>query len=905
MSNLELTFASKDESLSVRTFAITETMNGLFEVDIVARSEQEDLDFEAFVGHGASFRILGDARLLTQSLRAWTGVCSHMQQLAPESTGLSTYLIRISPSLFRTKLRSNIRIFQRQALPDIIQAVLSEWEIEPDLRLNEEYPKHEYRVQYQETDFAFVSRLLEEAGISYFFECSEGKTKLVLADAPQKAEARGPIPYIEGNTHELTVEFATKVKVLTETRRGYASLRDHDFRLRSDYQLLQTFKDGALRELKMERYDYDPGSFWVESSGEALPLADDKGIYKSLEAHGKRRATLSLESDRTGRRRVDFQTNAIDIAPGKLFNIERHPRSDLKKQLLCTKMTLRGRHDGNYEFSGEATFADDVYRPARTTPRPRIQGVQSAIVVGPPGEEIHTDEFGRVRVQFHWDREHAFTDESSCWVRVSQGWAGLGYGMIALPRVGQEVLVEFFDGDPDRPVITGRVYNATSTVPYKLPDEKTKSGWRSDSSPGSNGFNELVFEDKKGSEEIHIQAEKDFTELVKHDQSSTVLNDRSASITANDSSTIGKSLTVQVGASTTHVVGENVTWDVGKLHVVSVENGTGITITKDFIQMKTSGASITLAGDDIVIEAQGQLVVRGKDTTFLHSKKEIFIDAPMTYINTQEASEPVKPELEEVAKPAKPGSGGAINDSRFVPSGQGTVEPPGGYDEVTPNAFIARPAASVADAPAAAALDASSAAAISDAVARRPGVDSLRDAAVGILQKSNLEGVLEVVQVAKSIQEIQATGGKSLLGLPGIKDAIGSVVSQPVIGDFTGNDIADVLNAGDQLGVWHLGKRAKAAAELVQAAKPDPASVADASGSAAANVEAGTAQVMAVKTDAAPDRIDGDALTRDIASGEASGLPTSKAQAKALARQGVALYAGDFTGKFTKILPGG
>jgi type VI secretion system secreted protein VgrG len=779
-----------------------------------------------------------------------------------------------------------------------------------------------------ETDFAFVSRLLEEAGIAYFFEYDPGdqntpaKTKLVLADAPQRGDARAPIPFVDGNTHELRTEFTTKVKVLTESRRGHVSLRDHDFRLRSDYQLLQTFKDGVDRELKMERYDYDPGSYWVESTGEALPLADDKGIYKSLEAHGLRRATLALQSDRTGRRRVDFETNAIDLAPGKLFTIDRHPRADLAsdKRLLVTKMSLRGDHDGKYEYRGEATFADDPYRPARATPRPRIHGVQSAIVVGPPGEEIHTDEFGRVRVQFHWDREHEFTDESSCWVRVSQGWAGLGYGMIALPRVGQEVLVEFFDGDPDRPVITGRVYNATSRVPYKLPDDKTKSGWRTDSSPGSNGFNELMFEDKKGSEEIHIQAERDFSEIIKHDQSSTVLNDRSASITSNDSATIGKSLTLQVGESSTHVVGENVSWDVGKLHVVSVENGTGITIRKDFIQLKTAGAAITLTENDIVIEAQGQLTVRGKDTTFLHSKKEIFIDAPMTYINTQEASEAAKPELEAVSAPAAPGSGGAINDSRYRPTGRGTVEQPGGYDEASPNAFIARPAATAADAPRTAALDAATAATVSDAVARGPSIGSLRDAAVSALSRSNIDGALKVLNVARSIKDIQATGGQSLLNIPGVKDAVGSIISQPILGDVTGNDIADILNAGDQLGIWHLGKNAKAATAFVQAAKPAQAAAAAgaaASGaagaasapqpgtSAASNIAEGIAQVMGVKTDAAPDRIDGDALTREILAGEASGMSTPKAQATALARQGVALYAGDFAGRFTKILPGG
>ncbi len=255
----------------------------------------------------------------------------------------------------------------------------------------------------------------------------------------------------------------------------------------------------------------------------------------------------------------------VDLSPGTLMTIEAHPRGDIAdKKLLVIDSSLEGEPGTEWTMKAEAVYTDVTYRPERRTPRPRIHGVQSAVIVGPAGEEIHVDEFGRVRVQFHWDREGTYNDFSSCWIRVNQGWAGAGYGFLNLPRVGQEVLVEFFEGDPDRPVITGRVFSFTRRVLYKLPDDKTKSGWKSESSPGAGGFNELSFEDAAGREVVHFQAQKDFTELVKHDQSSTVLNNRSASITANDSMTVGGNQSFSVDQNQSHTIGKSQKNDVGE-----------------------------------------------------------------------------------------------------------------------------------------------------------------------------------------------------------------------------------------------------------------------------------------------------------------------------------------------------
>ncbi len=237
------------------------------------------------------------------------------------------------------------------------------------------------------------------------------------------------------------------------------------------------------------------------------------------------------------------------------------------------------------------------WRPAKATPRPRIGGVQSAIVVGPKGEEIHTDELGRVRVQFHWDREGKLDDHSSCWVRVTQGWAGTGFGMMVLPRVGQEVTVGFFEGDPDQPVILGRVYNAVNRVPYKLPDDKTKSGWRTSSSPGdprSPAYNELMFEDRAGAELVSLRAQRDLHKVVK----------------ANETERTGGGRTVSVGKSRTATVGAVDSTFVGTRHVVTVgTTPTSLELTDKRLVATTGQATVTLDGPDLSLEAKGNITI--------------------------------------------------------------------------------------------------------------------------------------------------------------------------------------------------------------------------------------------------------------------------------------------------------
>jgi type VI secretion system secreted protein VgrG len=269
-------------------------------------------------------------------------------------------------------------------------------------------------------------------------------------------------------------------------------------------------------------------------------VADDQSVARNDETYGNALADRSLAGDRTGKKSVSFRTNVLDLAPGTVVAILNHPHPDLSsgQNLLMREFSIDGAIGLEWTIRGSAVFADTTYRPPQVTTKPAVDGVQSATVVGPAGKEIHTDEFGRVRVQFPWDREGKNDEQSSCWVRASQGWAGTGFGLINLPRIGQEVLVGFLEGNPDQPIIVGRVFNALNPVPYTLPQHQTRSTWKSNSSPGGGGFNEIMFEDLAGAELVYVQAQKDLRKLVKNDETITVGNDRQKLVKGNETETV-------------------------------------------------------------------------------------------------------------------------------------------------------------------------------------------------------------------------------------------------------------------------------------------------------------------------------------------------------------------------------
>jgi type VI secretion system secreted protein VgrG len=581
-NHLRLSVASGDV-LDIRQFTVHQRMSALFEISLVAHAESANVDFDAVIGQEASFTIQTDPLVTLKEPRRWTGICNHVQQLAAEPDGLSTYQLSIVPTLWLATQRRNHRMFQQISEPDIVLQLLGEWGIAPDQRFDKgAYKKRKYRVQYGESDFDFLSRMLEDAGISFFFEQQGEATKLVLADAPHLGKPRvGSLPFNASPTGEGgRGEHATAVRSSQRVRPGKVTMRDHDYRLPPAYKLISSAAGGLAVEDKLESFHYTPGAFLFGSErGDGSPVADDRGKVRTDEGEAAVLARKRLAAKRGGAKTCTFATNATDLAPGVVTVIDDHPRADLSAgSLLVIEATASGTSTGEWSCHCEARSTASAYHPPLVTPRPKVSGVESATVVGPAGEEIHTDEFGRVRVHFHWDRESKMNEKSSCWIHVSQPWGGAGYGGMNLPRIGQEVIVDFLGGDPDRPVIVGRMYTNLQKAPYTLPANKTQSGWKSNSTGGGGGYNEIMFEDAGGSELVRMQAEKDLHKLVKHDEDVTIGNDRTKQVGHDDihdvghdrERSVGNDETVTVGNDRAHMVGNNESVTVGNSRSKSV-----------------------------------------------------------------------------------------------------------------------------------------------------------------------------------------------------------------------------------------------------------------------------------------------------------------------------------------------
>jgi type VI secretion system secreted protein VgrG len=571
--NLQLHVASGD-GLDVRNFAVQERLSSLFQVSLVAVSDNPSIDFDAVVGHPARFALHAGLHE-----RFWSGLCNHFEQIRVEPSGLSTYQISIVPTLWLLTQRKNHRMFQQISEPDIVLKVLKEWNIDPEVRIDRgAYKKRKYRVQYAESDFAFISRMLEDAGITFYFEQVGEETKVILSDAPQSNEKRVlPLLFMDeaGTTRNHDAGIVTGLRMQQRVRPGKYTLQDHDYRRPPSYKLVSSASGGSGIEDKLERYDYSPGAFlFGASQGDASPVADDKGKTRTDEKEAAILAQKRLDAKRGSARVCTFETTANDLAPGMVMSVVGHPHGALGdgRALLIVESSLNGTDQGEWQHHCEARGTEVPFRPDSATPRPKVNGVESATVVGPKGEEIHTDEFGRVRVHFHWDRESQMDENSSCWIHVSQSWGGAGYGGTNLPRLGQEVLVDFLGGDPDRPVIVGRMYTNLQKTPYSLPLNKTQSGWKSNSTGGGGGYNELMFEDAGGQELLRMQAEKDLHKLVKHDEDVTIGHDRAKLVKNDDTLTVGNDRTKIVKHDETVVIGNDRTKIVKNDDALTVGN---------------------------------------------------------------------------------------------------------------------------------------------------------------------------------------------------------------------------------------------------------------------------------------------------------------------------------------------
>jgi type VI secretion system secreted protein VgrG len=468
------------------------------------------------------------------------------------------YRATLRPWLWLLTRHTDCRIFQNETVPDVILKVFRDAGFSDfDKNLSRSYRPWEYICQYRESSFNFVSRLMEQEGIYYYFKHEDGKHTLYMTDSyagHQTQEGYEEVPYFPpypGEQRER--DHIDGWRVTQEIQAGRFSLNDFDFKKpKSD---LQTALNAPDNKSDFEIYDY-PGEYEKQSDGEA---------YNRVRME---QATSEYEV-------AEGQGNARGLVVGALFKLKDLPRDDENQEYLVTQATFSldtGEFESTHRTGAKVTYrvscqvlkSSTPFRPARETPKPEITGPQTAIVTGGTGDEIYTDQYGRVKVKFPWDRTPEKNEKSSCWVRVSQVWAGAKWGAMHIPRVGQEVVVEFLEGDPDRPLITGRVYNATTMPPYDLPDNKTQSGIKSRSTKGgtSQNFNELRFEDKKSEEQVYFQAEKNLDTLVKNDETHTVKANRTKSVSGNENASIGGDRSKTVTGNETNAINQTRTTTV-------------------------------------------------------------------------------------------------------------------------------------------------------------------------------------------------------------------------------------------------------------------------------------------------------------------------------------------------------
>ena len=617
-AHFTLSLEGIEHDFKVLEFQGREAISQPYRFDLELVSERPDLDLESLLHRPAFLAFAPDG----------SGIHGLVHQAAQGESGkrLTRYRLMLVPQLAYLAHRTNQRIFQHLSVPQIVAQVLEEHGIQADayrFQLGPViYPPREYCVQYDETDLRFVQRLCEEEGIHYHFQHSTAGHVLVFGDDQTVFPRLTATAYQQDSGLVADQPVIKRFGLRLETRTSRVTRRDYDFekpRLSMEAAFHSDFQPD------LEDYDY-PGRF-------------------TERARGKHLSQRALERHRHDYELAEGDSDQPQLASGHFLPLTEHPRSDWNQLWLLTEVLHEGKQpqvleesvtshvdsgDGfvqGYRNHFTATPWDIPFRPALRHPKPKVLGSQTAVVTGPAGEEIHCDEYGRVKIQFHWDREAQADDKTSCWLRVSSSWAGDRYGGIAIPRVGMEVLVTFLEGDPDQPLVTGCLYHKEHQVPYDLPANKTRTVFKTLSSPGGGGYNELRIEDRKGQEQIYIHAQRDWDENIEHDQKTrigherhdtveansysefraeehrTTHADRKTEVRANDHLTVGSSQHLKIGTGQFIEAGNEIHLSSG-LKVV-LEAGSELTFKAagSFIKLDASG--ITMVGPLIRMNSGG------------------------------------------------------------------------------------------------------------------------------------------------------------------------------------------------------------------------------------------------------------------------------------------------------------
>jgi type VI secretion system secreted protein VgrG len=542
LDRLHLTGFTGQEGLS-RLFA--------FELTVLAENRTE-VPFDKLLGQEVAVRL----ELPAGRERHFHGICSRIGQ-GDRDRDFTSYRLELVPRLWLLTRQARSRIFQHLTVPDILKQVLDGLTVESQIQ--GAFHPRDFVVQYRESDFAFASRLMEEEGIFYFFKHTADKHTLVLANTPQShpdvpGAARIPYAALPGGV-EARIHAWQKVQDLRSSK---YTLWDHCFELphkhlEADRAIQDSVQVGKVaHKLKagdnghLEVYDW-PGSYAQRFDGVDKGGGDRPADLQKIFEDNRRTVDIRMRQEAAQSLALQGASNCRQLAAGHTFTLERHFNGDGPYVLTTVRHAARNppRRSGSGEpFSYDNTFtclpAGLPFSPPRMTPKPVVAGTQTAVVVGPKSEEVFTDKYGRVKVQFHWDREGENDANSSCWVRVAQFWAGKGWGAHFWPRVGHEVVVAFEEGDPDRPLVVGSLYNADHVPPYGLPAHQTRSGIKTRSTPRGTGqeFNELRFEDKKGHEEIYVHAERNLTAVVESCECRSVGGTRTTTVHKKEKLTV-------------------------------------------------------------------------------------------------------------------------------------------------------------------------------------------------------------------------------------------------------------------------------------------------------------------------------------------------------------------------------
>lgn len=586
--------------LITRSFNGSEGLSQLFHFHLVLASEDHNIDFDEVLRKPAT---LGIRQSDGTTFRYFNGIISRIVQ-QPQPGRLAIYHAELVPWVWLLTLTSNCLIYQNKTVPEVIQATFDKYKFRDyRLELTGKHLAWEYCSQYRESAFAFVARLMEIEGMYYYFEHEQSKHTLVITDnrsthKPCPFESTFRFDRVVGPGYKHDADTIYEWTPAKKVRPGKYAHRDYNFEKPDD--TLAAHMD-ALQEAQSEGWSEDAGEQDLEQDEKKFEMYDYPGEYEHRE-EGEDWARLRIEEQETDYDVADGVSNCRSMLPGYKFDLVDHFRQDQNRSYLTNRVshsgeegTLIGGGDtsaATYENKFTCLPADVQFRPPRATRKHQMLGSQTAFVVGPPGEEIHTDNYGRVRVKFHWDRKKGRAEDSSCWMRVMQPWTGAQFGYQWIPRIGQEVVVDFLEGDPDRPIITGCVYNQNSMPPYTLPNKKTVSGIRSRSTKNGTdqNYNEIRLDDNIGEELFSMQAENDMYVLVKRDESEVIKRD----------------CNLQVGRDRNKQIGGNQRLKVKGDQQELIEGNQQRTVRGNELEVVQGNCEISVGGDLVLAAAGGQ-----------------------------------------------------------------------------------------------------------------------------------------------------------------------------------------------------------------------------------------------------------------------------------------------------------